>query len=237
MFNILDAVIIILLLGGIVFGLKRGFLRETTMFIGTIVIIVLAYFLKNPVADILFSLFPFIDFKDFASGGVLINILFFETIAFVIVFCILLILFRVLVNTSKVIEKIFNATIILGIISKILGAVVGFIHYYIITFILLFIVSIPLFNFDFSTSKFADKILYDTPILSNIMKDSTSSINEIKIIENTIKNNKNKNEYNASIVDYMLKGKVITVHTADNLVKQNKLNYTGIGAVIDKYRE
>lgn len=236
MFNILDAVIIVLLLFGAFIGLKRGLLREVVMLIGTIVILVVAYYLKNPIADLLFNIFPFIDFKDFTSGGTIINILFFEMIAFIIAFVLLLFLFRLALKSSKVIQKFLDKTIVFGLISRILGAIIGFLHYYIITFIIIFILSIPLFSFDFGTSKLATNMLNKTPFLSDFMNKGLESVNGINNLNISFKNNTKSDEYNIIAVDYMLKGKIITVTTVDNLVEDGKLNYNGVNTVIDKYR-
>ena len=46
--NILDIGIIIFIIFGGILGLKRGFTKELVEALGFIVVIILAYFLKNP---------------------------------------------------------------------------------------------------------------------------------------------------------------------------------------------
>lgn len=236
MFGILDAVIIVLLLGGIVLGAKRGFIKEIVNFAGIILVVVLAYFLKNPLADLLFSIFPFIDFKDVINDATILNILFFETIAFIIVFAILLFLLRLLLKTSKIIQKVLDFTIIGGIISRILGAIVGFIEFYILGFIIIYILTLPILNLDLGSSKLADFMLNKTPALSNVMNDSLEAIEDLRNLTSKYKHNKKSDEYNIMAIDYMLKGGVITVKTADKLVSKGKLKYNGVNTVINKYR-
>lgn len=237
MFGILDAVILILLLMGVIFGAKRGLIRGAVNCFGMIAIIIIAYILKNPLADLLFSIFPFIDYKEFISGATVINILFFEMIAFIIVFAILLFLFRILLKMSKFVEKILDATIVGGLFSKILGAIFGFLEYYVIAFIVICILTLPIFGIDASSSKLATFMLDKTPVMSSVIQEKLQSIEEITALAKKYEHNNKSNEYNVMAIDYMLKGGVITVKTADKLVEKGRLNYSGINTVIDKYRK
>src|SRR5699024_5113091 len=130
MFLIIDIGILLLLLMGAIVGFKRGFINQTVMFLGTILVIVLAYFLKYPVASLFYSIFLFIDFGN--SYSVVLNILMYEVIAFLLVAAILFGLLNILIKFTNVFEKILNATIILGIPSKILGALMGVLQYFVV---------------------------------------------------------------------------------------------------------
>ena len=60
--TVVDVSIILILLMGAVVGFKRGIFKSAVMFIGAIVVIVLAYSLKNPVANLLYSFMSFFNF-------------------------------------------------------------------------------------------------------------------------------------------------------------------------------
>ena len=66
--NILDAVIIIFFMVGLLAGLKRGFFKETVLLVGLIVILVLAFFLKDPVSTFLYKHLPFFSFGGIFKG-------------------------------------------------------------------------------------------------------------------------------------------------------------------------
>ena len=50
-------ILLFILVGGVV-GLKRGFLKEGVSAIGTIIVLVLSFILKNPVSAILYNNLP-----------------------------------------------------------------------------------------------------------------------------------------------------------------------------------
>ena len=53
--NIVDIVIVAFLVSGAVIGFVRGFFKQTVMFAGTILAIVLSFILKNPLSMILYE--------------------------------------------------------------------------------------------------------------------------------------------------------------------------------------
>ena len=98
MLNILDAVIILMLLLGAVLGFKRGIIKSAVMFGGAILVIVLAYLLKNPVSMFLYNNLPFFKLGGIFEGVSVINILIYEAIAFLITFSVLMIILRLLIS-------------------------------------------------------------------------------------------------------------------------------------------
>ena len=132
--NIIDVVIILMLLSGAVIGFKKGVIKSIVSLIGTIIVIVLSFYLKNPLSVFLYTFLPFFSFSISA-----INILIYEAIAFLIVFSALLVILRIVIKISGLIELILKFTVILAIPSKILGAIFVFLEYYVFTFAVLFI--------------------------------------------------------------------------------------------------
>ena len=95
-----------------------------------------------------------------------------------------------LLSQTSIFEKILNTTIILGIPSKIAGAIVGLIHHFIISFVILYILSIFCFDVDFvNESELKNKILNNTPVLSNIANRSVNIVNEFIVLKNQYTDN------------------------------------------------
>ena len=176
--NILDIGIIIFIIFGGILGLKRGFTRELVEAIGFIVVIVLAYFLKNPLSVLMYEYLPFFNFG-LLKNVEIFNILIYEGIAFIICILVLSALLKVVLLATSVFEKILNTTIILGIPSKIAGAIIGLLHHFIVAFAILYVLAIFCFDVDFvNESELKNKILNNTPLLSNIADKVMNIINE-----------------------------------------------------------
>lgn len=141
---------------------------------------------------------------------------------------------------TKIFEKVLTATIILGIPSKLLGAVVGVIYDYIVVFIILYIISIVGINASIvDQSKLRNKILNNTPILSNICNNSIKVIDEFKEIK-TDYNNKSisDQDFNYKAMELFLKYKVISSESALKLISSGKIDYfESYQDLIEKYKE
>lgn len=237
--NIVDILIIIFILLGTAIGFKQGFTKSLVNFLGIIVVIILAYLLKNPISEFLMSIGPFFNFGGIIKGVTVLNIAVYEIIAFILVFTILMIILRVLLLATGVLETILKFTIVLGIPSKILGAVVGTLKNYIIVFFVLYLLSMPNFvDVGFiKESNFREPILRNTPFLSGIADSSLKVLDEFKGLSDKYTNVENSNEFNLETLDLFLKYKVVTVDTVKKLDDSGKINIEGIETVIDKYEE
>lgn len=219
-----DILILIFLAFGAVLGFKRGFTRELVSFIGLIVIIVLSFLLKNPVSVILYNNLPFFNFGGIFKDITVLNILLYETIAFLVVFMVLLIVYRILLSITKVFEKILNITIILGIPSKILGAILGILENAVIVFIVMYVFSLPIFNFSFvKQTKIGNDILNNTPILTNICDKTLTTFNEIIELKDEYLETNNFDDYNQKVVEKMIENKIITKENVIKLIDKGKI--------------
>ena len=124
-FTIVDAIIILFLLMGALIGFKRGVIQSATMFLGIIFVIILAYYLKNPLSEFMYTHFPFFEFSGALKGVTVLNILIYEAIAFLIVFFVLDAILQIAIRATGILEKILKFTIILGIPSKIAAPNIG----------------------------------------------------------------------------------------------------------------
>ena len=236
--NIVDLIIIILIALGAVMGFKRGFTRSLVSALGTIVIVVLAFFLKNPVSVLLYEHLPFFQFGGLIKGITVLNIALYELLAFVICLAVLGILLKILMVVTTIFEKILSITIILGIPSKILGAVIGALQWFVICFIGIYILSMPMFNItEIENSKLAPNILKGTPIFSTIIEDTTKVVEEFTSLKDKYQdNNINANEFNKQTLDLFLKYDVVTIESVDKLIENKKIKIDDVESVLNKYR-
>ena len=231
--NIIDAVIIIIFIIGFLSGFRRGAIKQVVTLIGIVFVIVGAYYLKNPIALFCYKTFPFISFKIF-NGLSVINILFYECISFLVAASILTLILRIVLKISGLIEKIFNATIILGFFSKILGGVLGIIEAYIIAFVLLFFFNQPFIKVTgVNDSKIGTYMLNNTPFVGQSIKGTVKVIGELY----EMKDDYNNRDFEQKAIEKFLEYKVLDVKSLQILDERNKININGADALIRKYGE
>lgn len=237
--NIVDLVIIIFILFGAVLGFKRGFTKALVSALGFIVIVLLAFLLKNPISVFFYENLPFFPFGGVLKGVTVLNIALYEILAFVVALAVLGIVLKVVVFATTIFEKALNATIILGIPSKLAGAVVGLFENFVIVFVALYICTLPIINLNIlNESKFKDKILNNTPILSSLVGDSIKVVDEFAGIKDKYNdNNSSAEEFNKEVLDLFLKYDVVKVSSIDKLVEKGKLRINNIEEILMKYRE
>ena len=234
--NIIDAVIILCILAGAVVGFKRGFTKQVLSFLGVFVVVVLAFWLKNPVSIFLYEHLPFFKFGGIFKGVTVLNIALYEFIALFILLAILTLILKVLVFASSIFEKILKFTIILGIPSKILGAIVGVVESFVWIFILLYVFTLPVFHINIiSESKYKDQILKHTPVLSGFADETVEVIEEFTSLKEKYEETPNANEFNKETLDLFLKYNIITIESVDKLIEKNKLEIDGVEEILDYY--
>ena len=233
MLSVVDAVIILFLLMGAVIGFKKGVIKSVVSFVGTIIVLVLSFTLKNPLSVFLYTYFPF-----FNVGIVAINILIYEAIAFLLVFALLSTILQIVIKISGIIETLLKFTIVLGIPSKILGAIFGLFEMYIFVFAVLFV--LVQFNVNsslISDSKVADFILGKTPIVSRVMEDTYSTVKEVVALNKNYQDSKDKDKLNQDGLDILLKYKVLSVENANKLLEKGKLKIKDAETIVKKYEK
>ena len=220
--NILDALIIVFLIIGILAGFRRGFIKQTVLLVGLVVIIVLSWNLRVPISTFLYKHLPFFSFSGIFKGVSVLNILIYELIAFLVVFSVLYLLLRIILKITGLIENILKATIILGFFSKIAGGIIGFLEGYILTFILLFIFSQPFIKVTgIEDSKLANIMLNNTPVMSSAIRDTKDVVGEIDELAKKYKND-NK-EFNNEAIKLFLKYDIISEENLEYLKDKGKL--------------
>lgn len=223
-FNVIDIIIVLFILIGGVVGFKEGVLKKLTSVIGLILVVVLAFILKNKLSIYFYENLPFFDLWGVFKGIQILNVVFYEMVAFLLIASLLMLVYRLLLAVTGLIEKILKATVILGIPSKILGFIVGLVEAYIWVYIFLFVLTLPMINIkEIYTSKTASFIMEETPYLSKYT-DKTKEIytNLYNIIDN--RQEKTNKEVNEEAINLMLKYDIITPESAQKLIDSNKVS-------------
>ena len=236
--NILDIVIVLILIMCAIIGFKRGAIKEIVSLVGIIIVFIVAFAFKGVLGNVLCKWLPFFNFAGNLEGVTVLNILLYQLIAFLIIYSLLFSVYMIVMRISGIVQKIVHMTIVLWLPSKVIGAVVAFITGYVMVFVVLLALLIPLKDTDiFKNSKFANYIVYDTPILASSSANISTSINEIyELGEDLSKGDISKNEANVKTMDILLKYKVVSAETARELVVLDKLDgISGLDKVIEKY--
>lgn len=234
--SLVDAIIILLILMGGIVGYKNGAIKEGMQFIGMLFVVVVSFLLKDSLMVLLYENLPFFNFFGFIRGISAINILFYQLVAFLIIFLALTFILKVLIVITGFIEWMLRITIFLKIPSKILGIVVGVLEFYVYVFIILYVLNMPVFNLSYvAESKYGDAILNNTPILSGMVDDTVKAYTDVwKIIEN--KDDMTNTEINTLVLVKLLDNKLITVDSAKKLVDANKIIITD-KSILDNYSD
>lgn len=235
---VLDIIIIILFLISFLEGWKRGLLTSVVKLLSSILIFILAFLLKGPISLIFIEHLPFISFGGLFAGITSINVILYEGLAFFTCVLVLSIIFKILLKFTGVINKLLNATIILGLPNKLGGAIVNFLRYYIIAFIIIFILSlIPKTSKYVLESNLSNTMLNKTPILSSMTKDLNHSLKEIYELVKEIDKNTDKDEINKETLKILLKYDIISKETIKDLHDQGKLDIDDIDIILNNKEE
>lgn len=233
--NVIDVCLVLLVLLAGVVGFKRGVFKELVLTIGFYILLFISFIIKTPIGEWMGLYLPFFDFGGPLKGYVTLNIILYHIIAFILVFAVLGIIFSVIVTVTKILEKILDATILLGLVSKILGFFVGLLEGYVIIFLLCIFLQFPIFNQTVvADSKLKDKVLYNTPVLSNYTSSLVNTVTDTVDLVNKSKD-MDKDEFNLQVVKIMLDNKMTTKKYITNLKWQNKLDVPGLQELLDNY--
>ena len=234
--NIVDIIIVLVLALWGIYGFKRGFVKQGVMTIGTVLMFIIAFYLKNPVAEFLSLTLPFIKIPGLL-GIEALNILFYQIISFIIVVSILEIVLNLLIKLSGIIETLLKVTIIFGLPSKILGFILGVVEAVVIVYVVLVFLSQPMFNLKvFNDSKLTPTILNNVPGLSNVASGIVETFTDVYELTDKYSRTNDSAGYTRDAIDIMLKHKVIDVEYVEKLVEQNKVTANGINNVLNNYR-
>jgi len=233
--NIVDIIIILMVILGAIIGFREGAIKRATSFLGTFLVFIIAFILKNPLSVVMYENLPFFKFGGMVKGIDIINILIYELLAFAVVAVALGIILRILIVITGFVEKLLKMTVILSIPSKIIGIFVGALEFYVYVFLILVFLNLPAFNIGIvRKSKFANIVINDTPVLNSIVGDTVDTYTEVY---NIMHNNRTMSdlEINEVVLEMLLEKEIITVESTEKLINSNKL-YIEDKSILDKYR-
>ncbi len=232
--NIVDIVIVVFIILSMIGGFRRGVVNSAITLVGTILVFILSFYLKTPVSIFMYEHFPFFSLKGIFENITVINILIYEGLSFLLTASILGILLKVILKVTGLIDAILSKLVLLGLPSKILGIFVGAIQGYLILFVVLFAMSaFSKTNIYLEGSKYSEKIMNNTPVLSGLVKDTLNSVNEVYEI---CLNNENKETANLESLDVLMKYDILSYKSANKLLESGKLKLNNADSVIEKYR-
>lgn len=232
--NIFSVIVILLIISSGVMGLKKGFLKESVVFIGTILVYIISFLLKDKIGLVLCKWFPFFSF----DGLQTLNILVYQLIAFIFIATILFSIATIIFKLTGIIQKLVDITIILTLPSKILGFIFGILEGYIVMFLILIILAIPLRNVElFKESTVVTKIMYNSPILSKTLGGVPKTIEDILDVTTEIqKTDYNKNKVALDIMKIELDHNIISKEDTLGLIERGKLDKVqGIKSFVKNY--
>ncbi len=236
--NFIDIIILVVILFSGLAGFRKGVINSIVFLVGTILIFVLAFYLKNPISVLLYEHLPFFDLGGKFEGVTVFNILIYEGISYVITIFALTIILSIFTKVTGVVNGLVNSTLILGFPSKILGAVIGLVQGYIIAFIIVFILSLVSgTSGKVNQSEYGNMLLGKTPLLSQVVGDTYNSISEIYKICTKYENEDNKDEANLKSFDVLLKYEILSIESAEKLIETEKIIIPGAEDIIIKYKE
>ena len=237
--NIIDIGIILIILAMGILGLKRGFFKQLVMSVGIVLIIVISFLLKNPLASFLSLRFPFFNLSNIKSVSTIFNILFYQVVSFILIFGLLMIIFNIVLWATNILEKLLKMTIILVIPSKILGFILGVIEGYILVFAFSFLLTQPALKIDVvNESKLLPIVQTNTPAFSHLTKNTTSTIKKIYDLKEIYDKDDTKSydDFSYKALDIMLDKKIVNTEYVEKLDNNNKLNIKDIEKLLSKYR-
>lgn len=217
------AVILVILLCGVL-GFKKGVIKTGVQLIGTICVLIIAYALKDSVANLLMKYLPFFNFGGIFEGITAINILMYEMISFIVIFILLYCILNILLTLSGAVEKLLKFTIILAIPSKILGFILGLMEGVIFTYMILFVfLHLPQMENMVMDSKVALVVLERTPFIGSVALKTTLALEKINDIVTDLNDDTSRDEINFNVIHTLVYYKIISQEDVEELMKSGKL--------------
>lgn len=170
-----DLIILLVLIGGFVVGLKRGFVVQIIHLASFFVALIVAYVYYKPLAEKFVLWVPYPGITDAGSLAIVIDSLdldqtFYRVLAFAVIF------FTVKL-AMQIIASIFDFLTYLPVlksVNKLLGGVLGVVEFYFLLFIGLYVLVLLPIDFiqvKMSQSILAGLILEHTPLITKMFQN------------------------------------------------------------------
>ncbi|AQU79011.1 CvpA family protein [Planococcus faecalis] len=171
----LDILLVILLIGGIIVGAKRGFIVQLIHMIGFVVALVAAYKYYKPLSEYFVLWIPYPAINENSQFTLVVDQLdldqtFYQLLAFALIFFVVKFALQLVASMFDFLKFLP----VLGFFSKILGAILGFIEAYILLFIFIYVFALlPLdvVQNQLENSGIAQSMIENTPYFSEKVKE------------------------------------------------------------------
>ena len=161
-------ILLFAVLGGFL-GWRSGALRALINLIGLLAIAVLSFQFKDFLGSIIISKMPFFSFGGMFAGVYSVNFLFYQALAFIVVFLLLYCVLNILINLSGMVEVIDRFTKIYELPSKIGGALIGVVESFVYMFLVVFVLlAIPPTSKLMIEDKVAMTVALKTPVMTKV---------------------------------------------------------------------
>lgn len=171
----LDLIILIVLVAGLVVGLKRGFIVQVLHLASFIIALIVAYIYYEPLAQKFVLWIPYPGVTDAGNLSIVIDSLdldrtFYRVLAFAVIFFVVKIVLQIL---SSIFDFLAYLPVLKSL-NKLLGAALGLVEYYLILFIVLYVLVLLPVEFiqnRMSNSILAKLILEHTPLITKMFQN------------------------------------------------------------------
>ncbi|WP_100331786.1 CvpA family protein [Bacillus xiapuensis] len=169
----LTIILLLLLLAGIIIGLKRGFILQFFHMASSVIALIAAFALRKQVAPLLeqwIPMPPMESIQSFHMGAAGFESFYYSAIAFILLFIIVKIALSIIASFVNIIAHIP----IIREVNKIFGGVLGFAEIYLVLFVLLYLAALlPQSSVQewIGQSFVADYIIHRTPYLSDALRN------------------------------------------------------------------
>lgn len=227
--NFVDIIIIVFLVLGALLGFKKGVIKSLVQLIGTVSIALIAFVLKDYLANFLMEKLPFFNFGGIFEGVTAMNILLYELLSFVVIYIILYCILNIVIAVSGLIEKILKLTVVLAIPSKILGAIVGAIEGLAFAFLIVFVLyqSTPTSKM-VNDSKMGVILLERLPFMGQVMAKSTLAMEDINELINNFDENGDRKDLNVKVISTMIHYNIISKDEVRKLGEKGKIDLENV---------
>lgn len=171
----LNILLLVLLIGGIIVGAKRGFVVQLIHMVGFVIALVAAYTYYKPLSEYFVLWIPYPAINENSQFTLVVDQLdldqtFYQLLAFAIIFFVVKFALQLIASMFDFLKYLP----VLGFFSKILGAVLGFIEAYILLFIFIYVFAllpIDAVQNQLENSGIAQAMLEHTPYFSEKVKE------------------------------------------------------------------
>lgn len=227
--TIVDIITLVLIGIGALVGFKKGVIRTFVQLIGIVSISIVAFQFKGVLGNVLIRNLPFFNFGGAVNELYSLNLLFYQGVAFVVIWVLMYCLLNILIDLSGIIDMLLKLTIVLAIPSKIMGAIIGAVEMIIFIFILGF--SMLQFNHTqkfVMDSKVLRPIVERTPVVNAIFAPAIAASENIYDAVVKYKDTQNSLESNLEIIRALIKYQVVSDDIVQECIDNGKLRMENV---------